>query len=371
MKKILFVTYGGGHVEIVISLYKELKKKYDVNVIALTNSKSRLSDENIPYDNLTTMLDNNTKLDVLNLGYELYKNSNFENSLSVEDSAEYLGFIYYDMFKNNGLNYTIEQFKIHGRKICDSELLTNNILKEYNPDVLITTTNVRVEKEFTKVANSLYIPTIRIIGLFGDTIFDTEAKYNFVINDEVKNTLITNGIKEKIIVTGQPFFNTVINQNTKNSKTFDISYFTQKIKYIDDYMNDFIEFATQNKNLKFAIKFHPSHQDDRKIGIINKHNNITIWNDTSIELIKNSNLTLTHYSTCAVEAALLNVPVYLWKYYFDEFPLMLDKYNIGKTIGEIYEINLNHQNNDKGNKLINDNNSAISNCCFEINKILG
>ena len=59
MRKIFFVTYGGGHANIVKEIYKKIKdyRDLEIKILALTVAGKIFDKENIPYTKLSNYLD--------------------------------------------------------------------------------------------------------------------------------------------------------------------------------------------------------------------------------------------------------------------------------------------------------------------------
>ena len=60
-KKIVFVTYGGGHVNMLVPVIKELQKQDNLEliVLGLTTAGSVLKNNNIPYIGFKDLLKDN------------------------------------------------------------------------------------------------------------------------------------------------------------------------------------------------------------------------------------------------------------------------------------------------------------------------
>jgi hypothetical protein len=246
MKKVLFVTYGGGHVKIAIPVIKELKKRgYKISVLGLTASVLALQEEGIRYNGLRDYINlfDDKKL-IYALGRK-YIDANFipQKGLEKEEILLYLGLNIYDLSLQMG---SIEKAEVffhkHGRKEFYPYHTMKKIIQHENPDVIFVTCSVRSEKAAAIIGNELQIPVVRVVDLLGDREDIPYQAKVCVINEIAKKNIIDYNSHLKgadIIITGQPNLEPTYDYN---------ELFSLKERYNTDKYKGIISFFSQPKN---------------------------------------------------------------------------------------------------------------------------
>lgn len=402
MKKILFVTYGGGHVNIVRHLYKELSKlDYIVTIIALTNSVSILDREGIPYRKISEYLSLfKEKEKILEYGNYLAKSHYDQNSgLSYEDIAAYLGFSIYDLMKTEGnLESALEKFQLVGHKIFNPIQTMKTILAYENPDVLVLTSSMRMEKGAGLAANSLKVPVIRILDTIGD---DDLIPYNCkicVMNKIAKENLLANNDinKNDIVITGQPDYEKSIEIKGKElaiiKEKLEIEKYDKVITYIsqpkqedrDIILSKLSEMALGNPSFLIIIKLHPNEfiEEFEAFQKLNIANMIIIKEFELPYIIELSNVLLTKFSMGGLYSVFMDKPLVVINILDEVLYPDYSKYGVAtkvKDIGELIEkINcLLNQNSELSISLKNgrgkmlNKNSATMNVVKVIQEVIG
>ncbi len=220
----LFVTYGGGHVDIVLRLLPHLDRlsAVDVRVLALTTAGPRMVQEGYQALGCRDYLPLAGYEQALELGAELSPELWDESSgISWEESCAYLGVSMLDLIAELGEEEAQRRYQAEGRKaFCPTRFMAE-VLQHEQPQLVITTCHVRMERAAVLAARDLGITTVRIEDLFGYSLLGNygverapvllpEVEWPgqvIVLNEEVKRRLMTAGFPEaRIHPLGQPVF---------------------------------------------------------------------------------------------------------------------------------------------------------------------
>lgn len=327
MKKVLFVTYGGGHVNVVVPIAKEIDEN-DINysILALTTAIPYLKNTNLKYKTLSNylpMLNNSQK--ILNIGNKLAEEyHNPEAGFSIEETSAYLGCSMYDLIQKVGEKDALTKFYAEGRKAFCPTVIMQQILKIEQPDVLVTTVPYRMEKAAVIEAKKLGIKTVFIHDLHfvkQNNLYDI-IDIHCVMNKFVKEQLISYGIDEnKIFITGQPAFDYLLKPMNKSRngiyKEFGLLPQKKTIVWIADnskvltktYFNEIAKVIKKFKEYQFILKMHPGEENINIFENLckeNKENTILLHRCNNKEMIYIGDLFLVGLSTMGLEIAYLN-----------------------------------------------------------------
>ncbi|MEA2017649.1 MAG: hypothetical protein U9N59_04305, partial [Campylobacterota bacterium] len=254
MKKILLVSYGGGHVNMLLPIAKRLRElKYEVVFFALTTAIDKLKQTNFKY---YTYKDFFYSDEVQEYGKELVKELD-TIKLNDEESIAYLGQNYLELVEKYGEKQAQELYSKSNRQIFNPIKSMQYVLESIKPDLVISTNSPRSEKCIVQAASKLNIRSIALIDLFAIRCVDWFKDNDFaskicVFSDDVKSYLVENGRDEDdIVVTGNTVFDELVNNNDgKNNKdTYRVLWASQKEP---EY---FAEFDTKgNPNLPLEIE---------------------------------------------------------------------------------------------------------------------
>lgn len=322
MKKVLFVTYGGGHVNIVKPIAKEIKKQGDIDyiILALTTAIPYLKTSGLKYKTLLDYLPilNNSQ-EILNIGKKLaMEYHNPYAGFSIEQTGVYLGCSMYDLIEKIGKKRALEKFDSEGRAAFCPTSIMQQILKIEKPDIVVTTVPYRMEKAAVLEAKKLGIKTVFIHDLHfvkqNDLYNIVDA--NFVMNEFVRNELIDSGVPEnKIYVTGQPAFDYLLKPINKNKNDIcnklNINPSKKIIVWIVDNscvlnnlsINEVINAIEYFRDYHFILKLHPNEENFYFFkNICLKYKNTTILKKfNNRELLEIGDLFIVGVSTMGLE----------------------------------------------------------------------
>lgn len=402
MKKILFLGYGGGHINALIPVIKELYNddKYEVVSIGINLAADTLRKNKIACKTLSSYLNE----EALNIGHPLaLENHNFNSSVSYADSIAYYGFSMMDLINKVGEEVAYKIFQVYDRRLFLPVESMKKILKAENPSVVVVTTMHRFEAATILAAKELGIPSVKIEDLVGNIHIpfpdkiqvENMKEYNYyiekgftkkqlvlkkdledenlkrycqfvhdtykemrpdrvcVISKYVKNSLIKRGHDlEKVIVTGQPAFDILkeyecINKNQyiemlgldKNKKI--LSFMSQPLKNRQEILKNIIEGIRNNENIQLIIKLHPNEDGVLQKMILEELNYdaLIIKNIPSPIIAQISDITSTVSSTTGLESACLNRDLIYFNFFNEEEPVPYEQMGIGKCIRKKEDIN--------------------------------
>ena len=220
MKKVLFVTYGSGHVRMVVPVARALAKAGLAQplVLALTTAAPVAREA----------------------GLEVLQFKNFQRPGNIsdqaarvhgqrlmrampgpiadhEETAAYLGLSYQELALSVGLDEAEYQYQREGRQAFLPIFTLQRIVKKIAPSLVVATNSPRAERAAIMAARSLGLPSICLVDLFclDEVKWIGEPDYAdrvCVLNESVKHFLLTAGrLDSQVVVTGNPAFDELTN----------------------------------------------------------------------------------------------------------------------------------------------------------------
>jgi UDP-N-acetylglucosamine:LPS N-acetylglucosamine transferase len=330
VKTVLFVAYGGGHINMLIPLIKAMRtqKKYKVITLALTTASISLEKYDIPYIGYKDIIDSNNA-DAMAMGQELA--SSFEGAMLVDrnETIAYLGLSFFDLVERYGKNEADAQYLQKGRAAFLPLTVMERLLRKIKPDLVISTNSPRTEKAVLLEAQKLSIPAICLVDLFDPReIKDRLGKQGYgskicVFSEGVKNNLIKSGrLPKEVEVTGNPDFDELNSDVIKNSaleyrrsKTREYEHIVLWVRHagkpnfelngmIDDAL---IKIAKKNSTTLFVFRPHPN--EPKEYSGLPSNIRISTLKDNIQILLLSSDLVLTIASTVGLQAVACNIPL--------------------------------------------------------------
>lgn len=349
MKKILIVCYGGGHANIVKSIYPVLTEQVDaeITILALTAAPKIFIANNIPFKTLSHLVcDLECYDEIVRLGTQFgapLHNNNM--GIEFEDTIAYYGCGMYDLIHRFGKEEAFKMFSEKGRKAFLPVLIMEMILNKLKPDVVVITSSPRMEMAAGIVADKLSIPVVRINDLPVSTTVEHRCTL-CVMNEWAKKYAIheANNPEESVIVTGQPIFEEELylnNDKLNNVKDYlELDQFNRMVLFftrngIDEtpVINKIYEIAQKMSDTLFVIKLHPN----QEITSFQKSEltNVRIEDGAAVYYIALCDLAITSYSTTGMEAALMNKPLIEINIEHEEYPLNYDEMGIAVLVDNL------------------------------------
>ncbi len=343
MNKILFVCYGGGHLQLLIPIMKELEKKnQDFAILALTAAYQKckkLFPEQTRCLLSYIVLFDNCFGDVKKLGNQLLvDNYNPNSGIDLKESIMYLGLSMFDLINQYGKTEAFRRYTAKGRHCFLPVASMKKILNFEQPDLLVSTTSPRFELASIYAANEIGIKTLQILDLFGDVTPLPSAQYIVCMNNAVKEVLTKRGLKESQVF---PFGQPAIEETVKNIEKIDRvklrkKYIKGKTKVLlfasqrpleydgNGKFNGYLDYHSVNINLcrvfknienefnvKVIIRIHPNESIENYEILTNTFECINL---NLYETISLADIVVTSASTVAIEAIASCKKVFTFSY---------------------------------------------------------
>lgn len=333
-KKVLFVTYGGGHVNLLLPVMKELldMPSIDLVVLGLTTAGSVLERNKIPYLSFKDLLpiSNNR---ALNFGKKLVGSKSSSALVSYEESVAYMGLNFNELVGSYGEEEADRLYKKLGRHAFYPINLMRKFFQQQCPDLVISTNSPRTEKAAIHAAGQLNIPSLCLIDLFAYQSSDWIGKPGYaskvcVLSEFVKKQLTDAGrLDSEVVVTGNPAFDSIttfkgnVDKYILNRKWGDsrkvILWASQPEPEIHPFdsskMGDsslprkveaqLFKVLSKHPDWQLIIRTHPS--ENIKYSDLPINAEISLKSENLHELLAAADCVITMTSTVAIEAALM------------------------------------------------------------------
>ena len=223
-RRLLFVTYGGGHVHMVYPVVKALwlseafvQGRLNIQVLALPAAAAVLKANGIA-DSLgfRDFLDPAVDADALAWGECLaQQHHSVSIGASYEDSVAYLGLNYRDLVLQHGEADAAALFALQGRQAFFPLGTMARIFDRQLPDFLVTTNSPRSEAAAITIANQRGVGSLSMTDLLSGlgTLPMKAANITF-LNEVAQKMYLANGIVDPAIsefhITGNPAFDCVL-----------------------------------------------------------------------------------------------------------------------------------------------------------------
>ena len=211
---ILFVSYGGGHIEMCLPVMRALRKikpDFTLDIIALTTAYkvAQIAGESaLGYLNFVDQVN----FEQAKRYGELIIDGVQHPTVCSNESIAYLGINFLEWVNDEGFDNAFERWKKVGRGGFFPLSFFKKILIEMRPDVVVTTNSPRSEHAAIEAAVTLGIPTVTMVDLFAlkNDPFIRRSIYAdriTVLTQSTKSNLVHSGVdSDRIVVTGNPAF---------------------------------------------------------------------------------------------------------------------------------------------------------------------
>lgn len=216
MKTVLFVTYGSGHVRMVVPVARALALRAEVRpvVLALTTAASVVHSaglELVQFKNFITLAD----------GVAIAHGKRLLAEMpgivaDPEETIAYLGLCYAELADEVGAQEAQRLYQRDGRQAFLPARTLQRIIRHVAPSLVVATNSPRAERAAVMAARKLGLPSVCLVDLFcldevGWIGAPGYADKVCVLNESVKKFLVSSGRqKEQIAVTGNPAFDTLV-----------------------------------------------------------------------------------------------------------------------------------------------------------------
>lgn len=221
-RKVLFVTYGGGHVKMVAPVVKALSHRdrdgaappgrgeIQVEVLGLTTAKATLAAAGIDSFGFREFVGPEDQR-ALEWGRELLA-ANASPLITEEESIAYLGMSFADLVEELGEAEARTRYAALGRGAFCPVRTLERVLDRVRPDLVVATNSPRAEQAAILAARRRGIPSLCLVDLFAieEIKYIGQPEYASrvcVLDEHVRSRFLAAGRRpEEVIVTGNPAF---------------------------------------------------------------------------------------------------------------------------------------------------------------------
>lgn len=224
--RVLFVTYGGGHVAMVLPVIRALEAALpgvDCQLMALTigHLKARAVRPTLGYKDFLHLVDARA---ACSWGQRLSE-GNTSPDVPTDETVAYLGINYLDLVAQYGEAGAAEHYRQQGRYGFRPLNFMRRVIDTLQPDVVVATNSPRSEQAALEVAVERGVPSVGMVDLFGldsDSYVtrDTKPDRTCVISELVRQRLLARGFAaEGVVVTGNPAFDGLFSEMAREQAT--------------------------------------------------------------------------------------------------------------------------------------------------------
>ena len=212
--KVLFVSYGGGHIGMALPVMRELEALLpgvQCPLMALTTGHLRaktIRPDALGYKDFLHLVD----ADKARAWGERLSEGNTSPDVPLDETVAYLGINYLDLIAQHGEAGAAELYRAQGRYGFRPLHFMRAVLNALQPDAVVATNSPRSERTALDVAGERGIPAVGMVDLFGldsDTyvLHQPKPAWTCVISEGVRERLIARGFPaDGVVVTGNPAF---------------------------------------------------------------------------------------------------------------------------------------------------------------------
>ncbi len=220
MKKVLFVTYGSGHVRMVVPVAKALAQSGLAQplVLALTTAAPVVREAGLELLQFKKFLRDGDRADADAVAHgQRLMRAMPGPVVDPEETAAYLGLSYQELELRVGSEEAERQYQLDGRQAFLPVATLKRIVEQVAPALVVATNSPRAERAAIMAARSSGLPSVCLVDLFClDEVkwigAPDYADKVCVLNESVKHFLLSAGRDDsQVVVTGNPAFDDLAN----------------------------------------------------------------------------------------------------------------------------------------------------------------
>lgn len=328
--KALLIAYGGGHINVVLPLRRELiARGYEVEILGLTAAALRLAQEDIPYRGYRDFLEAQDD-NALALGEELIKDMTLHSAIPREETVAYMGICYQELIDVHGVDGAEKVYAEEGRQAFLPRRFMARVLDRVDPDLVITTNSPRSEKAAVLEAAERGTPCYCVCDFYDEAEIDDRlrlpnyADIIFTGFPGMKEKIVQAGRSpEEVVVASNPSFDHLLefNQEAKREAYRAAKGWSQKkvILWIKSVMpslqpsetlveDKLFEAYGNDDDVQLIVRLHPNESRDLS-EMTARGCYLSTSDDNLHETIAASDVVIMVNSTIGYEAFLMGKPV--------------------------------------------------------------
>lgn len=220
--RVLFVTYGGGHAQMVIPVIAALKDRVECLALGLPAALRRLKADGLEPLSFKDFVDPQRDEQALLWGEKLSKLYHSKHTgIPRAESVAYLGLSFADLVAQHGINQAFEMVQMNGRNAFHPLGTLERIITAIKPDMVVATSSPRAEAAALEVARSKAIPSLAMIDLFsgieGHVLAAEDATFlTQLAADLCEKQGLLDRSKTNLHILGNPAFDHLIERRSRD-----------------------------------------------------------------------------------------------------------------------------------------------------------
>ena len=351
-------AYGGGHVNIIVKLYRELVSRgHSPVVFGLTMAVEKLEKEEVPYISYVDFLDNE-KEEVFKVGEDLCREMSLNNAISLEETVSYMGINYLELISSHGKKKAEEIYSKEGRQSFLPLQFASKVLDKISPDIVIATNSPRTEEALIRVAMKKGVATYVVNDFYDEEEMQKrtgEVDYctkMFVALDGTRKKLLDYGWDpDNILLSGNPVFDSIHEPILPEVRKCFLKEFNPGSKKIILWVKSIFHVFEQAERETETRLIDLVSNDDSYVLLIKPHPNDPrvyqdclncryLLNDSILvhDLLKLIDVVVTVNSTVGLEANILGKPVVQIATFDYAQKIPFEKLGIGKEVTDFSQL---------------------------------
>jgi len=223
LKKVGIVTYGGGHVAMMLPVIRLIQARpdFEVHVLGLTAAQAILEREQVPYLGFRHLWAQEPFDDLARAWGEKLTAGWASSEVLIEESVAYMGMSYADLVLRLGEPGASEAYDQEGRAAFLPKKAVARWMARVQPDIVVATNSPRGEMAALLLAKEHGIPSLCVNDMFavGEIAWLAQPGYGTricIFHEFVRKVLEDHGRPaHEIVVTGNPAFAGLDDENAK------------------------------------------------------------------------------------------------------------------------------------------------------------
>lgn len=339
-KRALIVTYGGGHVRMMVPVAQMLmQRSVEVIFLALNTAIPYARQQGldvVTYGDLVEPGDEEALCHGAALAAEFT-----EHAVSFEESAAYLGLSLSSLAEKHGWEGALGIYRDQGRRAFHPVSAMERAIRRFAPDVVVATNSPRTERAAIDAARRMHVPSVCVVDLFAKLEMEWLGQPGYadritVLSSSVRDRFLQAGRRsEEIVVTGNPAFD-YLGTPKARQRGFElrqrhgwpegktvmfISHVMPWDQSIHSGIISVLSDAAIKQGWKFIVRPHPSEQ----LPSVAEHVHVSQNAEEPPEVILEAvDAVVTMLSTMGLEAALIGLPIVVTEIYPEILPTWID-----------------------------------------------
>lgn len=224
LPRVLFVTYGGGHVSMVLPVMQAMAQ-FEVAhgiVLALTSAANATRNAGVPTYQFKDFIEQGDA-QALAWGEKLATTLDPGGNVDSLETRAYMGLSFQDLVQAHGLAQAEAMYAQYGRHCFLPVPTLRRIIQKLKPDAVVITNSPRAERAAGIAARELGIPSLCINSMFAiDEIawlkHPDYCDVLCVLNEGVRLRFLASGRRpDQVVVTGNPAFDALAQETFKSA----------------------------------------------------------------------------------------------------------------------------------------------------------